>query len=161
MSRKAAETNKKTFLTPEGRRKLEEELEHLRNVKRPQVVERIREAKEEGEVLENAEYDDAKNEQAFIEGRIATLEAMLANAVLINKKDASEIVGLGSQVTVLEDGQDQVTYEIVGSAEVDPKTGRISNESPLGQALMGRRAGEEVTVRTPGGTLQVKILKLQ
>lgn len=161
MSRKAAETNKKTFLTPEGRRKLEEELEHLRNVKRPQVVERIREAKEEGEVLENAEYDDAKNEQAFIEGRIATLEAMLANAVLINKRDASEIVGLGSQVTVLEDGQDQVTYEIVGSAEVNPKTGRISNESPLGQALMGRRAGEEVTVRTPGGTLQVKILKLQ
>ncbi|MBI2845318.1 MAG: transcription elongation factor GreA [Chloroflexi bacterium] len=160
MSRKAAETNKKTFLTPEGRKKIEEELEHLRNVRRPQVVERIREAKEEGEVLENAEYDDAKNEQAFVEGRIAELEAILANFVLIKKEKGSDTVGLGSQVTVLEDGREQVTYQIVGSAEVDPKTGRISNESPLGQALLGHRAGEEVTFRTPGGTVQVKIIKV-
>lgn len=161
MSRKTAETNKKTFLTPQGRKKIEEELKHLRNVKRPQVVERIREAKEEGEVLENAEYDDAKNEQAFVEGRIAELEALLANSVLIKKQRALDVVDLGSRVSVLEDGREKVTYEIVGSAEVDPKTGRISNESPLGQALLGHREGDEVTVRTPGGPVRVKVLKVQ
>lgn len=162
MSRKVNEAQKKTFLTPEGRKKLEEELEYLRTVRRPQVVERIRQAQEGGDFQENAEYEDAKNEQAFIEGRIVELEALLANSVLIQKRGPSGVVGLGSRVTVLEDGgTTRTTYEIVGSAEVDPIKGRISNESPLGQALLGRRVGEEVTVRTPGGQLRVKILKIQ
>lgn len=160
MSRKVDDAQKKTFLTPQGRKKLKEELEYLRTVRRPQVVERIRQAQEGGDFQENAEYEDAKNEQAFLEGRIIALEAMLANSVLIKKKGSSGAVELGSRVTVMEDGG-RITYEIVGSAEVDPTKGRISNESPLGQALLSRRVGEEVTVRTPGGQLRVKILEIQ
>lgn len=154
-------TQKPIFLTAEGRKKLEEELEYLRSVRRPQVVERIRQAKEEGEILENAEYDDAKNEQAFVEGRIATLEAMLANFVPIPEAHAADVVALGSRVTVIEDGKERVTYQIVGAAEVDPAKGRVSNESPLGQALLGHRVGDEVTVRAPGGTLRVQIVEIR
>ncbi|MBI4785676.1 MAG: transcription elongation factor GreA [Chloroflexi bacterium] len=149
---------KPIFLTPEGRAKLEAELENLRTVRRAQVAERIHSAKEEGDIMENSAYDEAKNEQAFVEGRIMTIEQMLKNAVLIGATRAADTVGIGSYVTVVERGsrEDEV-YQIVGSAEADPARGRISNESPVGRALLGKRAGEEATVKTPDGVRYLKI----
>ncbi len=149
---------KPIFLTPEGRAKLEAELENLRTVRRAQVAERIHSAKEEGDIMENSAYDEAKNEQAFVEGRIMTIEQMLKNAVMIDATRASDIVGIGAYVTVMERGsrEDEV-YQIVGSAEADPARGRISNESPVGRALLGKRVGEEATVKTPDGVRYLKI----
>ncbi len=153
---------KPTFLTPEGRAKLEAELENLRNVRRPQVAERIHSAKEEGDIMENSAYDEAKNEQAFVEGRIMTIEQMLKNAVIIEGTRASDTVGLGSYVTVVERGKkDDETFQIVGSAEADPSRGRISNESPVGRALMGKRAGDEIQVRIPDGVRHLKITEIR
>lgn len=152
---------KKVFLTPEGRRKLEEELEYLRSVKRPQVAQRIRAAKEEGDINENAGYDEAKNEQAFLEGRILTIESLLKNAVLIEEEGPSDRVRLGSRVTVRERGGEPETFRIVGSAEADPSNGLISNESPLGSALLGHSVGDEVAVHTPDGLLYFTIVKIQ
>ena len=134
--------NKQTFLTPEGYQNLEEELKHLRKVRRQEVAQRLHEALTEGDILENAELEAARNEQAFVEGRILTIENMLRNAVIIEKEGPRETVGLGSHVTVVEGGLSPETYHIVGSAEADPIKGLISNESPLGQALMGRKIGE-------------------
>jgi transcription elongation factor GreA len=153
---------KPVFLTQEGRRKLEEELEYFVTVRRREVAERIHAAKEEGDIMENAEYDDAKNEQAFVEGRILTLEAMLKNAVIIEDDAPRDRVGLGTRVTVLErDGDGPETYHIVGSAEVDPAAGRISNESPLGKALLGKRPGDEIEVQTPDGPLHFQIVNIE
>lgn len=153
---------KPVFLTQEGRRKLEEELEYFVTVRRREVAERIHAAKEEGDIMENAEYDDAKNEQAFVEGRILTLEAMLKNAVIIEDDAPRDRVGLGTRVTVLErDGDGPETYHIVGSAEVDPAAGRISNESPLGKALLGKRPGDEIEVQTPDGPLHFQIINIE
>ena len=149
------------YLTAEGRQKLEEELEYLRTVRRAEIAQRIREAKAEGDVTDNAGYEGAKHEQAFVEGRILTLEAMLDNAVLIDESTSSDTVGLGSQVTVTESGAKPETYLIVGSAEADPAQGRISNESPLGQALMDHRAGDEVAVNTPDGVLHFQIISIE
>jgi len=147
------------FLTPEGKRKLEEELEYLRTVRRKEVAERIREAKDEGDVLESAEYEDAKNEQAFVEGRILTLETLLKNVVLIEEQGPTDQVGMGSWVTVVGDNQDKPeAYRIVDSAEADPTHGLISHHSPIGRALMGHRVGEEVKVTTPGGIVHLRIL---
>ncbi len=155
-------TEKPVFLTPEGRYKLEEELEYLRAVRRPEVAHRIHLAKEEGDITDNAEYEDAKNEQAFLEGRILTLENMLENAVLIERNESAEEVALGTYVTVQEKGGDKPeTYHIVGSAEVDPANGRISNESPLGKALLGHRVGDEVTAETPSGLLHFQIMSIE
>lgn len=155
-----ANTNE-VYLTPEGLRKLKEELDYLRNVRRPEVARRIHEAKADGDVSENAGYDEAKNEQAFIEGRIMTLEALLQKAIVIQEADTKEEVRLGSLVSIRELGSDEVeTYQIVGSAEVDPRNGKISNVSPLGKALMGRRIGERVTVQTPGGILHFEVVKI-
>ena len=156
-------SQKPVYLTPEGRDRLREELECLRTVRRPQVAAYIQLAKEGGDIMENAGYDDAKNEQAFVEGRIATLKAMLKNAVLIEESGPSEVVTLGSWVKVVGDGQDaqEQAYRIVGWAEVDPTNGLISNESPLGQALLGHRAGEEVTVKTPDGLRRFVILEIR
>lgn len=152
----------KTYLTPEGFEKLREELEYLRTVRRREVAERIRIAKEGGDVMENAGYDEAKREQAFLEGRIQTLETMLRDPVIIEEGSSSDQVGLGSSVTVVEeDGSEPETYQIVGSAEVDPAKGRISNESPLGKALLGGRVGEEVKVRTPNGILYFRIVGIE
>ena len=149
------------FLTPEGKRKLEEELEYLRTVRRKEVARRIHEAKAEGDITENAEYEDAKNEQAFVEGRILTLEALLKNVVLIADKGPTDRVGMGSWVTVVGDDQDEPeTYRIVGSAEADPARGFISHHSPIGQALMGYQAGEGVAVTTPGGIVRLRILRI-
>ncbi len=154
--------DKPIFLTPEGRTKLEAELDHLRNVRRPQVAERIHSAKEEGDIMENSAYDEAKNEQAFVEGRIMTIEHMLKNAVMIEATRASDTVGLGSYVTVVErGGSDEENFHIVGSAEADPTRGRISNESPVGRALLGKRAGEEVQVKIPDGVRYLKITEIR
>ena len=154
-------TQQETFLTPEGYQKLEEELHYLKTVRRPEVADAIHEAKMDGDVSENAGYEEAKRQQAFLEGRIMTIEGMLNNAVIIESNGPTDTVILGAQVTVVEDGFDPETYFIVGSAEANPANGRISNESPLGKALMGHRAGDRVTFQTPGGTVEMKILEIQ
>lgn len=150
-----------TYLTPEGYKRLQEELEYLRNVKRPEVAERLRAALEEGgDLIENAEYEAAKNEQAFIEGRIQELEHLLATAKVI-EDIPREVVDLGSKVTVEEEDGTVSTYTIVGHAEADPAKGLISNESPLGKALMGHKKGDEVEIHTPSGTFKVRILQVK
>jgi transcription elongation factor GreA len=154
-------SQKPVFLTPEGLRKLQEELEHYKNVRRPEVATRIHSAKEEGDVTENAEYDDAKNEQAFVEGRILTLGQILNNFVLIQDGGPTDQVALGSKVTVVEEGEPPETFQIVGSAEADPASGRISNESPLGKALLARKVGDSVHVHAPGGVRLVRIVELE
>ena len=129
-------TDKPVYLTLEGKRKLEEELDHLVNVKRKEVAMAIQSAKEEGDISENSAYDEAKLTQGFIEGRIQTIEAQLRNAVIIEENGKSDCVDVGSKVTVAENGSGEETYHIVGSAEADPLNGRISNESPIGKALL-------------------------
>ena len=153
-------TNQKTFLTPEGYQKLEEELDLLKNVRRPEVAAAIHEAKMDGDVSENAGYEEAKRQQAFLEGRIITVETMLKNAALIEANGPSDTVVLGARVTVVEDGFDPETYTIVGSAEANPGDGRISNESPLGRALIGRKEGDTVAFETPGGQVQMKLISI-
>lgn len=153
-------SNQETFLTPEGYRKLEEELDLLKNVRRPEVAAAIHEAKMDGDVSENAGYDEAKRQQAFLEGRIMTIESMLKNAVLIETDGPSDTVILGSRVTVVEDGFEPETYTIVGSVEANPADGRISNESPLGKALLGRKVGETVAFQAPGGEVATKLISI-
>lgn len=150
-----------TFLTRDGLKKLEEELEFLRTTRRAQVAERLHNAQEDGELIENAEYEDAKNEQAFVEGRILQLETMLSNAVIIEEHGSSDVVGLGSRVTVKENGGGNEEYMLVGAAEANPREGRISNESPLGRALMGRRVGDEVKVQAPAGATMFRVVKIR
>jgi transcription elongation factor GreA len=150
-----------TFLTSQGYDRLEEELHRLRKEKRQQVARRLHEALTEGNLLENAELEDARNEQAFVEGRILTLETILRNAVIIEENGPRDSVGLGSRVTVVEGDEPPETYHIVGSAEADPIKGLISNESPLGRALMGRKVGETATVNAPAGLLVFEIVDIQ
>jgi len=149
-----------SFLTRDGHQKLQEELEYLRTVKRQEVAERLHEAMEGGELIEDAEYEAAKNEQAFVEGRIQELEILLANARVIEETGKMEVAQVGAKVTIQEDGSDPEEYTIVGPAEANPRNGRISNESPLGRALMDHRAGETVRVDAPGGSFVVRILKV-
>ncbi|NPA93254.1 MAG: transcription elongation factor GreA [Chloroflexi bacterium] len=149
-----------TYLTPEGYKKLQEELEYLRTVKRQEVAQRLHEALAEGgELIENAEYEAAKNEQAFVEGRIQELEYLLANARVVEGGGSDE-VGIGSKVTIAYDDGSEETYTVVGAAEASPREGLISNESPLGKALMGHKAGDEVEVQAPDGAFKVKIVKV-
>ena len=152
-----------TFLTRDGLKKLEEELNFLRTVRRAEVAERLHNAQEDGELIENAEYEDAKNEQAFLEGKILAHEALLSNAVIIDTQNGPEgVVGLGSKVTVKEvGGSKPEQYMLVGAAEASPRDGRISNESPLGKALLGRKPGEEVKVNAPAGTLAFQIVTVE
>lgn len=150
----------RTFLTRDGLKKLEEELEFLRTTRRAQVAERLHNAQEDGELIENAEYEDAKNEQAFVEGRILTLETMLSNAVIIDEHGSNDIVALGCRVTIKESGNGSEEYLLVGAAEANPREGRISNESPLGRALLGRRVGDEVKVQAPAGALSFRVVKI-
>ncbi len=153
-----------TFLTKEGYQKLAEELEFLRTTKHKEVAERLHEAMEGGELIENAEYEAAKNEQAFVEGRIQELEMILASARVIDEKEKKEKGGsiqVGSKVTIREDNGGPETYSIVGAAEANPRDGKISNESPIGKAILNKRAGEEVSVEAPGGTFKVKIVKVE
>jgi len=154
-------TNQEVFLTAEGRKKLEEELEYLTAVRRPEVADAIREAKMDGDVMENAGYEEAKRQQAFLEGRIRTIEGLLKSAVLIDSSSSTDSVTLGSRVTVVEAGLEPESYCIVGSAEANPAQGRISNESPLGRALMGHRTGDRVAFQTPGGRVEMEILRLE
>jgi len=155
-------SNKQTYLTPEGRKKLEDELEYLRTNRRKDVAELIASAKEEGDISENAAYDEAKNQQAFLEGRIQDIKRILNNAIIIDETDQpAGVVAIGSRVTVVEDGYDEEeTFRIVGSAEADPGQGFISNVSPIGKALLGRRAGERVSVNTPGGVLTFEVREI-
>jgi transcription elongation factor GreA len=146
-------------LTKAGLAKLEEELEHLRTVRRQEVADRIHQAKELASTQNNAEYDDAKNEQAFVEGRILTLEKMITNAQLIDEDEAhhANTVQLGSNVTVHTSAGKKEHYTVVGMAEANPSEGRISNESPVGQALLGKSVGDEVQVAVPAGVLRFTI----
>ena len=153
--------NQQTFLTPEGHQRLEQELNHLRTVRRQEVARRLHQALEEGDILENAELEDARNEQAFVEGRILQVERMLRNAVIIEQAGPRETVGIGSRVTVVEGDGPPETYHIVGSAEADPAQGLISNESPLGRALMGQKVGEKAVVNAPAGVLVFEIVGIQ
>ncbi|MES9683001.1 transcription elongation factor GreA [Bacillus sp. AFS001701] len=156
--------NEKKFpMTLAGKQKLEQELENLKTVKRAEVVERIKIARSFGDLSENSEYDAAKDEQAFVEGRITTLENMIRNAEIITENnDASDTVTLGKSVTFLElPAGDEETYTIVGSAEADPFEGKISNDSPIAKSLLGKTVGEEVTVYTPGGDMQVRIIAVK
>jgi transcription elongation factor GreA len=153
--------NEQTFLTPEGYQKLKEELEYLTQVRRTEIAKEIHDAKMDGDVSENAGYEEAKRQQGFLEGRIMQLDSMLNNAVLIESNGPSDIVILGSRVTVVEDGLEPETYVIVGSAEADPGQGRISNESPLGKALLGHKVGDEITFKTPGGVVQMELLRIE
>ena len=153
--------NSTVYVTPEGLKKLEDELEHLRTVKRQEVAQRLHEAMEDGELIENAEYEAAKNEQAFVEGRILELEHMLAQAQVIEPGKSTGVVGIGSTVVIQEDGKPAETYTIVGAAEANPRDGLISNESPMGQALLDHKAGDDVDVRAPAGMLRFRIVKIK
>ncbi len=149
-------------MTKAGKEKLEQELEQLKTVKRKEVVERIKIARSFGDLSENSEYDSAKDEQAFVEGRITTLENMIRNAKIIEESDlVSDTVSLGKSVTFVElpNGEEE-TYTIVGSAEADPFEGKISNDSPIAQSLIGKKVGDQVSVQTPGGEMQVKIVSI-
>jgi transcription elongation factor GreA len=150
-----------SFLTREGYLKLQEELEYLRTVRRHEVAERLHEAMEGGELIEDAEYEAAKNEQAFVEGRIQELEILLGNARVIDESEKTDTVNVGSTVTIQEGDNPEEIYTIVGPAEASPRDGRISNESPLGRALMEKRAGDTVKVDAPAGTFTVRVLKVE
>lgn len=155
--------DKPVYITPEGKKKLEEELEHLTTVRRREVAEAIRSAKEEGDLSENSAYDEAKLQQGFLEGRIMQIEGQLRNAVLIEENGkSSDTIHVGSQVTVLdEEWGEEETYSIVGSAEAEPSEGRISNESPIGKALLGHKVGDMVKAQTPGGVVSFKVVKIK
>jgi transcription elongation factor GreA len=150
-----------TFLTPDGLKKLQDELEHLRTVRRQEVAARLHAAMEEGELLENAEYEDAKNEQAFVEGRIMELEDTLSKAVIIESHPPSDQVRVGSKVTIRMSGEPSETYLIVGTAEADPRAGRISNQSPLGKALLGKKVGDDIIVNAPDGPEVFKVVAIK
>ncbi|MCU6794930.1 MULTISPECIES: transcription elongation factor GreA [Paenibacillus] len=154
---------KEVILTQEGLKKLEDELEHLKSVKRREVAERIKVAIGYGDISENSEYEDAKNEQAFIEGRVITLEKMLRNARIINNADVNtDTVSVGAIVTLkdLEFGE-TVEYNIVGTAEADPFNNKISNESPVGKAILGKPKGTKVDINVPAGTIQYEIIDIK
>ena len=154
-----ADTN---YLTPEGKADLEKELETLVKVRRPQLAAKLKDAVSQGDLKENADYHDAKEQQAFIEGRILYLKNILRTASIINNDGRSDQVLLGSQVTIREQGSDaDETYMIVGPAEANPQEGKISNESPIGQALLGHRRGDKVRVNTPVGETVFKIQRIE
>ncbi len=153
--------NQAVYLTKKGRKKLEDELTYLRDTKRQEVAIRLHEAMEDGELIENAEYEAAKNEQAFVEGRILEIEHMLASAQEIKRRRAKDMVRIGSTVVVKQDGSKDETYTIVGAAEANPKEGLISNESPLGRALLEGKVGDEIQVEAPAGVLNFQIVKIK
>jgi transcription elongation factor GreA len=149
------------FLTSEGIEELRRELDYLVNVRRPELARILRRAIQQGDLSENADYIAAKEEQAFLEGRIQQIETMLRNAVLIESNGPAGVVDLGSQVTVLEEGRETPeVFRIVGPAEADPLNGKVSHQSPLGQALLGRRAGDVVTVDAPAGPITFRVLEV-
>ncbi|MBD8032065.1 MULTISPECIES: transcription elongation factor GreA [Solibacillus] len=160
-------SNEKQYpMTLEGKQKLEDELNTLKTVKRPEVVERIKTARSFGDLSENSEYDSAKEEQGFVEGRISLIEQMLRNSVIITEDDSSNTISLGKTVTFDEliNGKRanfEESYTIVGSAEADPMEGKISNDSPIAKALMGKHVDDVVKLTTPGGDMEVVILEVK
>ena len=154
---------KEVILTPEGYKKLQQEIDHLRGEKRREVAERIRVAREFGDIAENAEYDDAKNEQAMLEHKIAQLEERLLSARVITKKEISkDTVSVGSKVRIRDvNARQTFEYNIVGSAEANPAENKLSNESPVGKAIMGMKKGDTVEVAAPRGALKFKILDIK
>jgi transcription elongation factor GreA len=152
--------NQQMYLTPEGAAKLQEELKELTGPRREELSQRLRSAIQMGDLSENADYHKAKEDQAFLEGRIQEIEAVLRTAVIVEKTD-SDVVNVGSTVTVQEESFDPETYYMVGAKEADPRSGKISNESPIGSALMNHRVGDVVEAETPGGKIRFKILKIE
>lgn len=155
-------TEKSVFLTAEGLKKLENELDELKSVTRKEVAERIKQALDFGDISENAEYDQAKNEQAKLEERIARLEMILRNAKLIDEDEiTTDVVSIGSKVIVKDlEYNEEMEYTIVGSAEADPYSGKISNESPLGKAILGTKIGNVIDVQVPDGVIQYEVLNI-
>ncbi len=154
---------KEIILTPEGHEKLKEEIEHLSTVKRREVAERIKQAREFGDIAENSEYDDAKNEQAMLEHRIATLQERLKHSRVIQKKEiTTDVVSVGTRVRLRDvDAKETIEYTIVGSAEANPAEHKLSNESPVGKAIIGHKKGETVEVTAPRGSLKFKIMDIK
>lgn len=152
---------KKHFLTRDGLAKLQEELEQLRNAGRRDVADKIKRAKEMGGTENNAEYDIAKNDQSFLEGKILKLESMIANAVIIDEPPSSATIKLGARVVVRDQDGREEHYRIVDPAESDPLDGRISSDSPVGKSLMGRRAGAKVVVPVPAGTITLRVVRVE
>ena len=153
--------DKVVYLTPEGKQRFTAELHELQTVRRHEVEEQIRRAKEFSDTVDNAEYDEAKQEQAFVEGRILELERLLSAAKVIDESSAQTgFVRLGGHVKVVDNEGDEETYYLVGSREADPRKGLISNESPIGRALIGKRVDDEVTVVAPAGSFTLKILEI-
>lgn len=151
-----------TYLTPEGKTKLKAELDELINIKRPALAGRLRDAIQQGDLSENADYHVAKEDQAFLEGRILELQEVLRHAITIEGNGGpSDVVQLGSRVTVQESGEDPETFFIVGAKEASPREGKISNESPIGKTLLGRRVGDTAQATTPTGAITFKILKIE
>lgn len=149
------------YLTAEGAEDLRRELDNLITVRRPDLAAKLKEAVSQGDLKENADYHDAKEQQAFIEGRIQYLENLLRAAIIISNDGTSDIVNLGSKVTIIEEGFDgEETYSIVGAAEANPSEGKISNQSPIGAALLGAKKGDKVRVKTPSGTVTFRIKKI-
>jgi transcription elongation factor GreA len=153
-------TQQPSYLTPEGEKKLQAELAELTGPRREELAQRLRSAIQMGDLSENADYHKAKEDQAFLEGRIQEIEAVLRNVVIIEKTN-SDRIAVGSTVTVQEDNYDPETYYLVGAKEADPRNGKISNESPIGRALIDHKVGDVVEAETPGGKLKFKILKIE
>lgn len=151
-----------SFLTREGYDKLQDELDQLRTARRQEIADRLHEAMEGGELIDNAEYEAAKNEQAFVEGRIKELEILLATAKIVDETAAADTVQIGVKVTITEEGSDELeTYALVGAAEANPAANKISNESPLGRALLNKKIGEKVKVDAPAGAFFVTVVKVE
>lgn len=153
--------NQPVYLTAEGFARLKAELEELKGPRRQELAARLRSAIQMGDLSENADYHKAKEDQAFLEGRIQELEYLLRNAVLIDENGPRDVVTLGARVTIQEDDLPPETYHLVGATEADPRNGKISNESPIGRALLDHKVGDVVEVQTPGGVVRLKILKIE
>jgi transcription elongation factor GreA len=149
-----------TYLTSEGEAKLKAELIELKGPKREEIAKRLHSAIQMGDLSENADYHKAKEDQGFLEGRIQEIEYLLRNVVLIEKNVDKEFVGVGNHVTIQEGDEPLETYHVVGAKEADPRNGKISNESPIGRAVMNHRVGEVVEADTPGGKIRIKIIKI-
>jgi transcription elongation factor GreA len=151
-----------TYLTPEGAEKIKAELEELKGPRRQAMAQRLRAAIQMGDLSENADYQKAKEDQGFLEGRIQELEYILHHAIIVKDKGGKKgVVAIGTHVTIQEEGQPPETYHLVGAKEADPRHGKISHESPIGSALLDHRVGDQVTAETPAGSIKLKILKIE
>ena len=149
------------YLTSEGAQKLKQELEHLTSVKRVELAARLRDAIRQGDLSENADYITAKEDQAFLEGKIMEIQETLRRATIVSQTRGNDAVGIGNRVTIAEDGADSETFILVGAKEANPREGKISHDSPIGKALMGKRVGDLAEADTPGGTIVFKVLKIE